>query len=277
MRILAVDDKAVPRRTLVRAIQAASPDAQVTACASASEVMALDDLETYGVAFLDIDMPGKSGIQLARELKAIHPRLNIVFATGYGEYMADAFALHSSGYLMKPIQPEDIATELENLRFPQVPYEKGRLVVRCFGDFEAFSDGRPLNFARAKTKELLAYLIDRRGSVVNLRTVEAVLWENPREERVSGSYLRTLVADLRRTLEACGQGDVVVKRYGEIGINADLISCDYYGFLKEDPLAIAAWNGEYMRQFSWAEPTKAALVGMLASTHGRRVTHGAQR
>ncbi len=266
MRAIAVDDKPMPRRALVRAIEQADPQAEVVVCASADEVLALPDLASFDVAFVDIDLPGMNGVQLARELKGRCPYLNIVFATGYGEYMADAFALHSSGYLMKPITAEKVRVELENLRHvPSILYrDEGRLSLRCFGDFEVFLHGRPVDFERAKTKELLAFLVDRCGAVVSLREAEAVLWGESRSVQVSGSYLRTLVSDLRRTLEGLGQGDVIVKRYGELGIDADAVSCDYYALLAGNPLAIAAWRGEYMSQYSWAESTKAMLVHSLS-------------
>ena len=265
MRILAVDDKAMPRKVLVRAIEEAEPDAEVVACASAGEVLALPDAGGFDVAFVDIDMPGMNGIALARELKRLNPRVNVVFATGFGEYMADAFALHSSGYLMKPVTAADVAAELDNLRFPPVLHvdeRDGKLVARCFGNFEVFSNGQAVTFERAKTKELLAYLVDRRGAVVPLREVEAAIWEEPVGGRgASGSYLRTLVADLRKTLEACGHSNVVVRRRGVLGIDVRNVSCDYYDFLADDPLAVNAWQGEYMSQYSWAEATKASLLG----------------
>lgn len=264
MRILAVDDKTMPRKVLVRAITEAAPDAEVVACGSASEVLALPDVTTFDVAFLDIDMPGRNGVELARELKRLNPRINIVFATGFGEYMADAFSLHSSGYLMKPVTTEAVAAELENLRYvPEVPTEADgdKLVVRCFGDFEVFAQGQALSFDRAKSKELFAYLVDRRGAIVSMREAEAVLWEDaPNGEKVSGSYLRTLVADIKRALDACGHSAALVKRYGEIGIDTKQISCDYYDYLGGDPLAINAWRGEYMSQYSWAEVTRASLM-----------------
>ena len=264
MRILAVDDKEMPRKVLARAIREAMPDAELTVCAFASEVLALPDAGDFDVAFVDIDMPGMNGIALARELKRQNPKVNIVFATGYGEYMADAFALHSSGYLMKPITAEAVATELENLRFPpSMPTrdDDGKLVVRCFGNFEVFSDGRPVAFSRAKSKELFAFLVDRRGAVVPLREVEVAIWDEPLNGRgKSSSYLRTLVSDMRQTLSACGHGNVLVKRRGAIGVSMRHVSCDYYDFLAGNPLAIAAWHGEYMSQYSWAEVTKAALA-----------------
>lgn len=261
MKILVVDDKAMPRKVLERAVAEAAPEADITACANASEVLALPDIALFEVAFIDIDMPGMNGVDLARELKRLNARMNIVFATGYDEYMADAFALHSSGYLMKPITAESVANELENLRYPLPPDDEDKLVVRCFGDFEVFAEGRPIAFERTKTKELLAFLVDRQGAIVGLREVEATLWENlSRNGRTSGSYLRTLVADLKRSLEACGYGDAIIKRRGALGVDVSCLSCDYYRFLEGDPLAIAAWHGEYMSQYSWAEPTKAALL-----------------
>ena len=267
MRILAVDDKAMPRKVLVRAIREAAPDAEIVTCASAAEALALPDADRFETAFVDIDMPGMNGIELARELKRRNPRVNIVFATGYGEYMTDAFAMHSSGYLMKPVTAADVARELEDLRFPPaLPARdaQGKLVVRCFGDFEVFAEGKAVAFSRSKAKELLAYLVDRRGAIIPLRKAEAVIWEDPTGGRgASGSYLRTLVADLRRTLEACGHGDVLVKQRGALGVNAGLVSCDYYDYLDGDPLAVNAWRGEYMSQYAWAEETKASLLRLV--------------
>lgn len=264
MRILAVDDKAMPRKVLVRAICEAAPDAQIVACASAAEVLALPDADGFDVAFVDIDMPRMNGIELAKELKQLNPRVNIVFATGFGEYMADAFALRSSGYLMKPVTSSAVAAELDNLRFPPaVPAQdaEGRLVVRCFGDFEVFAEGKPIAFGRAKAKELLAFLVDRKGAIVSLREVEAAIWEEPLSGRgASGSYLRTIVSDLRQSLAACGHDDILIKRRGVLGVDMARMSCDYYDFLTGDPIAVNAWRGEYMSQYVWAEATKAALL-----------------
>lgn len=261
MRVLAVDDKAMPRKALVQAIEEADPSAEVVACASGAEALALSDADGFDVAFLDVDMPGMNGIQLARELKRLNPRVNVVFATGFGDYMADAFALHSSGYLRKPITAEAVAEELGNLRFPPEAAARHGLAIHCFGTFEAFADGEPLRFERAKSKELLAYLVDRRGALASLREIEATLWEDSTAGAgVSPSYVRVLVNDLRRALEGCGYGDALVRRRGSVGVNVTRLTCDYYSYLEGDPLALNAWHGEYMEQYSWAEPTKAALT-----------------
>lgn len=55
------------------------------------------------VAFLDIQLRGMTGIQLAEKLKEMYPDLPIVFVTGYREYAFDAIQLHVAGYLLKPV------------------------------------------------------------------------------------------------------------------------------------------------------------------------------
>lgn len=74
--------------------------------------------ESFDVAFLDIEMPGMSGIELAKKLKDIKPYLNIIFVTAYTDYALEVHSLYVSGYLLKPIKKEDVVTALDNLRNP---------------------------------------------------------------------------------------------------------------------------------------------------------------
>ena len=52
--------------------------------------------------------------------------------------------------------------------------DDGRLRVQCFGNFEVFFGGLPLKFARSKTKELFAYLVNRRGAVCTVRELSLI-------------------------------------------------------------------------------------------------------
>ena len=103
-----------------------------------------------------------SGLEVAKQLKLWNPKINIIFVTAYDQYMLSAYKLRISGYLMKPVTKEDIAEELNNLRIPVMAKPENVLVAACFGNFEVFVNGESLSFTRSKTKELLAYLIDRR-------------------------------------------------------------------------------------------------------------------
>ena len=70
------------------------------------------------VAFLDVELFGESGIDLAGKLSEINPNINHIFLTGHSEYTFDALQMHCSGYLMKPLTPEKLLKEMEHLRFP---------------------------------------------------------------------------------------------------------------------------------------------------------------
>ena len=87
-----------------------------------------------------------------------------VFVTGYSHYALDAMELHPSGYVMKPATKEKVELKLENLRYPIINESDKRVKVQTFGNFEVFVDGVPLKFVSARSKELFAYLIDRRGT-----------------------------------------------------------------------------------------------------------------
>jgi two-component SAPR family response regulator len=259
MIAIAVDDRKIPLEALVEAIEEAAPGIEIHPFRTPVEVLQWEDVEKADVAFIDIDMPGMNGVQLAHELKLRNPKVNIIFATGFSEYAGDAMDLHASGYLMKPITAEKVKRELDDLRHPVEGSHTRRLFMRCFGNFEVFVDGRPLAFERGRTKELLAYLVDRHGAVVTNKEIEAVLWEDASSYRGVHSYLRTLMVDLRKTLEREGLGEVLVKRRGAQGVDPTTFDCDFYEFLEGKPSAVNAYKGEYMSQYSWAEITLAQL------------------
>ena len=109
-----------------------------------------------------------------------------------------------------------------------------------------FSDGVPVKFRYAKSKELFAYLVDREGAAVNVNELNAVLWEEDHK-----SYCRNLISDIASTLKAVGADDVFIKRRNECFIDTEKVDCDYYSYKKNDPDAVRAYRGEYMAQYDW--------------------------
>jgi two-component SAPR family response regulator len=206
------------------------------------------------IAFLDVEMAGMSGVALAEELKKYNSEINIVFCTGYGDYREKAFELHASGYLMKPITPEKIKRELENLRRPIV--EKKRLKVQTFGNFEVYLEGKPLAFKYRRTKELFAYLVDRVGAMCTVGEIIGILFE---DESGREEYFQKLRRDLLSTLEEVGCAGVIVHKRGMLGVVVTEIQCDYYDCLNKKKDFATAYFGEYMSQYSWAEETCGLL------------------
>ncbi len=261
MKILAVDDEKLALEGLVRAIRAAVPEAEVLGYRDPAEALRCAEENPLFAVFLDIEMRGMDGITLAGNLLAAKPKTNIIFTTGYGEYAGKAFDLHASGYIMKPVTEEKVRAELNALRYRTAPEEELQLVVRAFGNFEAYIGGEPVRFQSAKAKELLAYLVDRRGAVCSNGELLSALWEDDGEESNHMSYLKKIRRSLSDTLETAGCGDVIVRSRGGTAIRTDRISCDYYRYLAKgnEPGMPPLYRGEYMMQYSWAEFTHGVL------------------
>ncbi|MDD6483694.1 MAG: response regulator [Clostridiales bacterium] len=258
MRILIIDDEDMALKHLASVVTQVVPGADIMCFDDCEEALGEARLRNYDVAFLDISMPEKSGLLIAKELKDIYKDINIIFVTGYSEYALEALKLYCSGYVLKPALKEDIESALANLRTP-IKYSENKLRVQCFGNFEVFHNGKPVNFIRNKAKEIFAYLIDRRGAAVNTGELCAVLWYDEADDESHRHYLRNLISCLKKTLEDCGAGDVFICKRNHFALNADMLDCDYYKYLEHDPAAVNSYRGEYMSQYGWAEMTLAAL------------------
>ena len=258
MRIIAVDDEKIALDSLSGAIKAIVTEDEVISFRYPEDAIEYARENLCDIAFLDVEMAGISGVELATELKKYNSEINIVFCTGYGNYRDAAFDLHASGYLMKPITPEKVKRELENLRRPI--FEKKRLKVQTFGNFEAYIDGKPLVFKYRRTKELLAYLVDRAGAMCTVGEIIGILFE---DEGGREDYFQKLRRDLLSTLEDVGCESAIVHKRGMLGVVVSEIQCDYYDCLSNKKNFSSCYFGEYMSQYSFAEYTNAQLSAKI--------------
>lgn len=260
MKILAVDDEKIALDHITGILKRLEPDAEIISCRRGDQAMEAMESGDIQIAFLDIDLRDINGIELARRMKLKYPTLNIVFTTGYGDYAGDAFDLHASGYVLKPLTDEKVQRELKDLRHPQNEEVHGdRLRVHTFGNFEVYdSTGIPMSFQYAKSKEMLAYLIDRCGTFCTNGEIMGILWGDEASDS-KRSYLKNLRTDLSSALEHSGYPNVLIRRRGQIAVVPEEIDCDYYDWLKGKPSAINAYRGEYMVQYSWSEFTNSQL------------------
>ncbi len=260
MNIIAVDDEKIALAALQEAILQAMPNACVQAFRYGEDALQYALGNDCDVAFLDIQMQDTIGLELAKRLRKVRKDINIIFVTGYSEYALDAFRLYASDYILKPVTPEAVQKALQNLRTPPSPRRGQTIRFQCFGAFEVFYAGKPLTFQRAKTKELLAYLVDRTGASVTMGELMTVLWEDGQDTRSRRSNLRNLISDLKSTLARVGASELVLKGRNTVAIDKNAADCDYYDFLRRLPYAVHAYRGEYMTQYSWSEATAASLT-----------------
>ena len=189
-------------------------------------------------------------------LRTVCPSAKVIFVTGYDEYAVEAYRVHAHGYVLKPLEPERVAEELsfwaEPGPAPAREPEPHKLTARCFGQFEVFWEGTPLAFDRRKTKELLAFLIDKEGASSTAEEVSTALWEEEWDLKVTKNRIRVLVSDLKASLDRIGMGELLIRRSGQLAVRRDMVDCDYYRMLEGDSAAINSFDGQYMQQYPWA-------------------------
>lgn len=260
MHIIATDDEQSALNVLVGAIKEAIPLATVHGFRNPLEALEFIKETKCEIAFLDIQMREMSGIVLAKKIKEIYPKLNIVFVTGYSQYANEAFALHASGYVYKPVTAEKILVEMENLRNP-VKWKNLGVFVNTFGNFELIVNGEEVSFGRAKSKEMLAYLVDKQGKPATRKELAEVLFECEDYSRATQDYLSKIVKELVSVLERVGAEKILKRGLNSYAVDVDAFSCDYYEYEKENATTdeLNKFQGEYMKQYSWAEVTLAKL------------------
>ena len=254
MIAIAVDDEVLMLGALVAAIEASPDITEVAKFSDCEQALEFVKSNTADIAFLDINMRGMGGLALAQNIIAACPNCKIVFCTGYEEYAIPAFKLHASGYLMKPISAEDVQGEIDNIK--GVRQREKLLVVKCFGNFEVYAKDEKLTFKRLKTKELFAFLVDRKGAGMTAKQICAVLFPDDMDDNKNAAYLRQLVMDLKNTLKAVGAENVLRHETPCYRVDTSLIQCDYLSYLET---GAPEFYGEYMMQYSWAEETSAIL------------------
>jgi len=116
--VIIVEDESVLLKGFVHILEDTLPRADIYGFENGTEALRFAESNQVAAAFLDIELFGESGIDVARGLIGLQPHTNIIFLTGHGEYTADALDLHCSGYILKPLTPEKVLREVTHLRFP---------------------------------------------------------------------------------------------------------------------------------------------------------------
>lgn len=259
MKYLVLDDEVLAGEYLASLIYEIDKNAEVVKINNPIEALELAQ-QQFHVCFIDIQMPGLNGIEFANKLKKIYPRTNFIFVTGYSDFMGEAFRVDASDYIMKPANVEQIRHALENLRY-SITEElekvgKKRIEITCFGNFDILIDGKPVNFKFEKTKELLAYLVHRKGARCTPREIIVNLWEDDGHD----SYYRMLKKDLQDVLTKLGCNEIIYSKRGQIGLsNLEMIQCDYFTWDRDVEEGRKLYHGEYMAQYSWGQEMNAFL------------------
>ncbi|MBR6157962.1 MAG: response regulator [Lachnospiraceae bacterium] len=268
MTAMCVDDEGLILARTVSLVKKTELFDTVEAFMDAGEALAFAKRTSVDLALLDIDMPETGGLELAAELKKKQPDIRIIFLTGYSEYAVDAYALHATGYLLKPIGYERLFSEIEYALGDKKTAGKEKsaaatghqVTVETFGYFNILVDGKPVSFRRTKAKELLACLVDRQGKYVSRKDLFYILWEDDDYDRARQKYFDTIIRSLKDTLEEYDIADIFEADKGQMRIVPEKIDCDLYRYLQKDRTAIESFRGEYMSSYAWGRITEGYLT-----------------
>jgi two-component SAPR family response regulator len=271
MNAICVDDEELILSRTASLVKKTNFFDSVEAFMDPTEAIAYLDEKKVDLALLDIDMPGMGGLELATNLKQKNPEIKVIFLTGYSEYAIDAYAMHATGYLLKPIGYDKLVSELEFALGPELQekeesaatQEKPKVKVETFGYFNILVDDKLVVFKRNKAKELIACLVDRRGQFISRKDLFYILWEDDDYDRAKQKYLDTIIRSLKDTLEEYGILDIFDVESGMMRVVPEKLDCDLYRFLDNDKAAIESFRGEYMSSYSWASATEGYLTDRI--------------
>ena len=159
------------------------------------------------VLFIDIEMPGMNGIELAGKLKTEGNQ--VVFTTAYAQYAFEAFRIQATDYLLKPVTPEAITSITERLKKTK---EVNRLMttiktkvtyplIQCFGTFQVMNkEKKMLKWPTRKTEELFAYMLTYQHQVINKWVIADAIWPDKDGEKGIHNVHNTVYL-LKKTLK----------------------------------------------------------------------------
>lgn len=201
-------------------------------------------------AFLDINMPGVNGIDLAERLIKISPSLKLAFITGFPfteDDLPPTVREHTAGFLYKPYGKSALLKI-----FASIKNKKRMLKAEMFDTFDCFADGKVVNFTSGKSKELFALLLAYNGKTLTMQDAISQLWPNGEEKKCKILY-RDAVWRLRKTLKDIGIPCVIWKR-AALSVDKSYVNCDYWDYVLTGK---GNYRGEFCKSYDWS-------VGYLA-------------
>jgi len=227
MKIIVVDDEIHILNLMEKRLTSLLPKADMSFFSKPREAIEYAQSTKVDIAFLDINMRFMDGLTVAKELKELNPKLNIIFCTGYSEFSLEAHDLFCSGYLMKPVTEEKLKTVLSNLRYP-IEEDNTLLTIRLNGVREVYdSNGILLSFKRKKAQAILFILAEQNGEVMSPSDISDKLWADKEDndwDEKNRDYFYKLIGELVRVLKENNAEQVLKKVYNGYSLDMSLIT-----------------------------------------------------
>ncbi len=130
LKVIIADDNAGMRLVLSKVLQKNPAFSLVAEASDGDECIRLAEEYHPDVCFLDVEMPGKTGVECARILQDMNPRTVLIFATAHEQYRADAFSVYAFDYLTKPFNVERLERTLARVLDQRSAHDSGQMVAQ---------------------------------------------------------------------------------------------------------------------------------------------------
>jgi two-component system, LytTR family, response regulator len=233
------------------------------------------------IVFVDINMPGLNGLELAKAINERNTNLFIVFITAYEQYALEAFSVEALDYILKPISKERFEKTMKRIlgrnnseaAKAQSQGPKRKFIINTLGKFEArWEDEAPIKWHSKKTRELFAFLVYNEGRVVSKdEIIEAVF---PDAEIEKGTVnLHNGIYYIRKALRENGIDEDSISINGSYILRLTDIEVDSSIFMQRLKKSVegsdlvqletveALFKGDYLKgeDWSWANEKSTEL------------------
>ncbi|MGL5973284.1 MAG: hypothetical protein ACRCZK_06205 [Oscillospiraceae bacterium] len=205
------------------------------------------------IVFINMTIIKDIALEICEKIKNINYNVMIVLISNDCNHTLKAFEIGVNGYILTPILKSKIFNEIE--KFNKYNIKRKNVFVKTFGEFDIFLDGDTIHFTNSKSKEFLAFLVDKCGSTVNMEQVVLALWPHRDYDENIKSRYRGALKDLRDTLIKHDLYEMITEKRNSRSVNRSFFNCDYYGMLRGDKNYIERFNGIYMSGYNWADET----------------------
>jgi two-component system LytT family response regulator len=237
IKAIIIDDSIQARKLLRLMLAEYAPEIElITEAENVEEGIIAIETHKPDVVFLDIEMPGKSGIQLAEELVKNGISCDIVFTTAYNGYAINAFRLSAIDYLLKPIDEKQLIEAIEKIKSRKElksaqdrllaltenlkPTTNNVLCIPIQSGYE-YIPIKEIEYLEADGSYVQLLLIDGKQKTIskNLKYFEQILEQFPNFVRVHRSSIINM--DNMISYSRSGRGTIIMKNGKEIDIARD--------------------------------------------------------
>lgn len=278
MRVVIVDDELPSLRKLEKQLASSGLACAAISFTEPAEALTYLKENKTDAVFLDIEMPGMDGIDLANRVLDLQPDISVVFVTAYNQYAVEAFSLNALDYLLKPISAERLRETISRLEKKPVIHQAFKsLTVRSFGNFSVTAGGAEVKFRTEKAAELMAYMIDCGDDLISRDKIIDRLWEDLEGDRAV-VHFNTTLHNMKKALASVGIRLPVVYDRGNYRLVTEDLESDYHTFcalvrnnktvdslnITECELAAVLYSGEYLSgwEYPWVVGKRLLLEDM---------------